>query len=126
MKITIKLNYSALKKLTEGAKLALGATTEALKTEVEQAQVVPRDLGDLQDSMAVDKARIRAGKTKLTFNTVYARRLYFHPEYNFRKTENPNAKGKWLEDWLPGGKDEQFVHKAFAKFYKQFAGGVVK
>lgn len=126
MKITIKLNQSAIRKLTQGAKLALGATTEALKTEVEQAQVVPRDLGDLQDSMAVDKTQIEAGKTKLTFNTAYARRLYFHPEYNFRKTENPNAKGKWLEDWLPGGKDEQFVHKTFAKFYKQFAGGVVK
>ena len=45
----------------------------------------------------------------------YARRLYYHPEYNFHKEENPDAKGRWLEDWMPGGRKENFVQETFAE-----------
>lgn len=126
MRFTIRLNQSALNRLNEGAKLAIGATAEALKTEVVQAQVVPFDVGTLQDSMDVDRSNVDNGKAKITMDTPYARRLYFHPEYNFRKTNNANAKGKWFEDWLPGGANEQFAQEAFASLYRQYTGGIVR
>jgi hypothetical protein len=47
------------------------------------------------------------------FSTPYARRLYFHPEYNFSTKENPHAKGMWMEDWIKGGKDEDRLAEIF-------------
>ena len=44
-------------------------------------------------------------------------------EYHFQTKENPNAKGMWYEDWLPGGKNAGDAAKAFEQFYKK-AGGV--
>lgn len=79
--------------------------------------------GTLQnESTFVDYSDISSGKASLISSTPYARRLYFHPEYHFDKGENPNAKGKWLEDWIPGGKKSDFATKAFKEFYKREAG----
>jgi hypothetical protein len=101
---------------------ALEQTAEALHTEVVQAQVMPRDSGHLQnDSTFVDCSRSKSGKVSLVSQTPYARRLYFHPEYNFRTTENPNAQGKWLEDWINGDKKD-FCKDTFSALYKQLGG----
>lgn len=34
---------------------------------------------------------------KLVWDTKYARRLYYNPQYNFSKDKNPNARGLWFE-----------------------------
>ncbi len=79
--------------------------------------------GNLQnDSTFVDNTDAKNGTVYLVSSTPYARRLYYHPEYNFNKSENPNAGGKWLEDYLQGGKKEDFAQKAFNEFYAQEAG----
>lgn len=79
--------------------------------------------GTLQnDSTFVDYRESNSGIASIVSSTPYARRLYFHPEYHFDKGENPNAKGRWYEDWLPGGKHEDFCQKAFAELYKRLAG----
>lgn len=79
--------------------------------------------GTLQnDSTFVDYRKSNSGTASLVSSTPYARRLYFHPEYHFDKGENPDAKGRWYEDWLPGGKHEDFCQKAFAKLYRRLAG----
>lgn len=118
----IKIFDHAVKKLTNASIKALEATGEALHTEVLQAQVMPRDTGHLQkDSTFVDYSKSKSGLVSLISQTPYARRLYFHPEYNFRKTENPNAQGKWLEPWISGDKKD-FCWAKFKEFYKQFGG----
>lgn len=119
---TIKLYPHAIKKLTQAQITALEKTAEALHTEVVQAQVMPRDSGHLQnDSTFVDYSQSKSGTVSLVSQTPYARRLYFHPEYNFRKVENANAQGKWFEPWITG-KEKDFCKNAFAKFYKQEGG----
>lgn len=119
----VKLNMPRIKQLTSAQVTALEQTAEALHTEVVQAQVVPRDTGNLQgESFFVDYSQSKSGRVSLVHNTPYARRLYFHPEYNFSKDENPNAKGKWFEDWEPGGKYEEFAVKAYKKLYRRLAG----
>lgn len=120
---TIKMNIAALNRLTKAQVKALEMTTEALHTEVIQAQVVPFEKGTLQgDAFSVDYADSSKGKTSLTHSTPYARRLYFHPEYNFKKDNNPNAKGEWFEDWKSSGKKADFAPKTFKKFYKKITG----
>ena len=118
----IIIHNRVVQRLTKASIKALEATGEALHTEVQQARVMPRDTGHLQgDGTHVDYSQSKSGIVSLVHQTPYARRLYFHPEFNFRKTENPNAQGKWLEPWISGDKKE-WCSETFKKFYKQFGG----
>lgn len=119
----VRLNASAIKQLNKNAVRALEMTGEALHTEVVQAQVVPRDTGHLQgEAFFLDRSESEQGKVSLVHSTPYARRLYFHPEYDFQKDENPNAKGKWFEDWEPGGQHEEFALRTYAEIYRRLSG----
>lgn len=119
----VKLNMPKIKHLTQAQVTALEMTAEALHTEVVQAQVVPFDTGNLQnESTFVDYSDSSAGKVSIVSSTPYARRLYFHPEFHFSKEENPNAKGKWYADWVPGGKEADFAPKAFKEIYRRLTG----
>lgn len=123
-KSRIKINTAKIVKLNRAAITALEQTAEALKTEVVQAQVMPFDKGVLQgESTFVDNSESSLGRVSIVSSTPYARRLYYHPEYNFQTTENPYAKGEWYADWLPGGKYEKFTPAAFKEFYRK-AGGL--
>ena len=114
---------NVVKQLKKAAQKALEETGEALHTEVVQAQVVPRDTGTLQnEAFFCDYSKSAEGTVSLVHSTPYARRLYFHPEYHFHKEANPNAKGKWFADWLPGGSNEDFCEKTFAELYRKEAG----
>lgn len=120
---TVKMNFPRITQLTQAAVTALEMTAEALHTEVIQAQVMPFDTGNLQnESTFVDYSESNQGKVSLVSSTPYARRLYYHPEYNFQADENSNAKGNWYEDWLPGGSQSDFATKAFKQFYKKTGG----
>lgn len=119
----VKLNMPKIKSLSQAQVTALEQTAEALHTEVVQAQVVPFDTGNLQgESFFVDTSQASSGKVSLVHNTPYARRMYYHPEYHFSKDENPNAKGKWFEDWEPGGKQKDFAIKAYQEIYRRLTG----
>lgn len=117
------INAGMIKKISQAQVRALEQTAEALHTEIVQAQVMPRDTGTLQNEKTfVDNSDAQRGISRIISEGPYARRLYFHPEYNFQTAENPNAKGRWFEDWLPGGKEEDFAPDAFKRFYKKEAG----
>lgn len=124
VKSTVKMNFPRIKQLTQAAVTALEMTAEALHTEVVQAQVMPFDSGHLEeDASFVDYKESSQGKVTLVSSTPYARRLYYHPEYDFQTDENPFAGGEWYGPWLPGGKREDYARNAFKRFYKK-AGGV--
>lgn len=134
VKSTVKLNMPVVRRLTAAAQVSLAQTAEAIHTDVVQSQVMPRDTGTLQnESTFVYTQDIANGKVKLISSTPYARRLYYHPEYNFHQSPwtdesgkrhegNANAKGRWLDDYLKGGKKQNFAKNAFAKLYKRNAG----
>ncbi len=112
-----------LKQLDTAQQTALRKTTDALLTQIKNSQVMPFDTGNLQnESTFADYANLAEGETKIVSSTPYARRLYFHPEFNFSRDENIAAGGKWLIPWLKGGTRQNFCQKAFARFYKQEAG----
>lgn len=123
VKSTVKLNMPRIRRLSQAAVKALEMTAEALHTEVVQAQVFPFDTGNLQnESTFVDCSDSSKGKVTLVSNTPYARRLYYHPEFHFQTDENPNAKGRWYEDWMPGGSKADFTPNTFKKIYKKVGG----
>lgn len=117
----VKLNFNVLNQLDKAIGESLAKTGEALKTQVVIAQVVPFDTGATQNSGFVDDSEKNKGKVSLNYSTPYLRKIYFHPEYNFQKTNNANAQGEWLESYV-GGENKNFAQNTFAKFYKESAG----
>nr|DAI64103.1 MAG TPA: Minor capsid protein [Caudoviricetes sp.] len=134
VKSTVKLNMPVVRRLTAAAQVSLAQTAEAIHTNVVQCQVMPRDTGALQnESTFVYTQDIANGKVELVSSTPYARRLYYHPEYNFHRTPwtdekgkrhegNANAKGRWLDDYLKDGRKKNFAPDTFAKLYRKNAG----
>ena len=119
---TVRINWPRINELSRAAVTSLEQTAEALHTDVVQAQVIPFDTGNLQnESFWVDYSKSSKGIVTLNHSTPYARRLYFHPEYNFSTKENPNAKGNWFEDWQEGGKKENWCAETFAELYRRNA-----
>lgn len=103
--LNIKINPAATKAIEKDLVDVLFLTCEALHTEVKGAKVMPFRDGTMQnESTRVEQ--ISDTKVRLVTSTPYAQRLYYHPEYNFSKASNPNAKGRWLEDWITGSKKE--------------------
>ena len=118
----VKLNTSKIKRLDRATITSLEKTMSALHTEVVKAQVMPFDTGNMQnDNTYEDYSKSSKGQVSLITSTPYARRMYYHPEYNFQTTENPNAQGNWYESWI-SGKNKNFCKNAFSQFYKKEAG----
>lgn len=124
MKVDVKVtvNQAALKQLEQIKQQAVEMTAEAVKTDIVTTAVVPKDKGELERSAHVVS---EPGKARIVYDTPYARRLYWHPEYNFRKDRNPNARGKWMEQYHSGDK-QKFVRQTFAAFVKQLSKGLIK
>lgn len=118
VKSRFKLFEQRVRVIEQNAKKALEHTAGFVHTEVEQSQVTPRAEGTLERSLWVDYDDIDKGRVQISFTSRYARRLYYHPEYNFSKAVNPNAKGKWLEDWAEGGSKAQQVKEAYKMFFE--------
>ena len=113
----IELNYSVLNMLDNAQFEALAQTADATLTELRDRQVMPFDTGNLQnDSTFVDDSQ----KTTVSIvsSTPYARRLYFHPEYNYRRGNNASAGGKWFDSFL----NDDFIVNAYCKLLKQKGG----
>lgn len=128
----VTINQKRIKQLSRSAVIALEKTAEALHAEVVNEGVVPRRDGALEgEQFFVDNTNSEKGKVSLVHSTPYARRMYYHPEYNFHREPwtdakgnhdgNPNARGKWFEPWINGAK-KNFCKKAFKEFYKEEGG----
>ena len=113
----VELNVSVLNALDNAQYEALSMTADATLTELRDRQTMPFDTGNLQnDSTFVDDSQ--RDKVSIVSSTPYARRLYFHPEYNYRRGDNASAGGKWFESFL----NDDFIANAYARLLKQRGG----
>lgn len=118
-KIKVNWNFGAVRQVEQAVATALEQTAQAVLADVVDAQVMPMDTSTLQNaSTFVYDAESRTGVVAIVSDAPYAHRLYYHPEYNFRTSENKNAGGKWLQPWLDGDKKD-FADDAFAKLLRQ-------
>lgn len=100
-------------------------TADALLTEIVAMAVVPKDKGILERSGFVDESQLNGLVASIVFDTPYARRLYWNPQFNFRKDKNANAQGKWMEMFVTGERKD-FVKETYAKFLRQLSKGLIK
>lgn len=118
VKVTGKINHQGNEYVKKIMKEALVETADALKSDLQQSQTMPFDTGELQNrSTFVDESKKNSGVVTIVSDTPYARRMYFHPEYNFQKVHNKNAGGLWLESYINGEKKD-WTSKTFAKIMK--------
>ena len=117
VKSRVELNVSVLNALDNAQFEALAMTADATLTELRDRQVMPFDTGNLQnDSTFIDDSQ--RGKASIVSSTPYARRLYYHPEYNFRRNNNRNAGAHWFDSFL----NDDFIVNTYAELFKREGG----
>lgn len=134
IRTTVKLNRSVIKNIEKDLLRTLDMTGEATKTDIVKSGVVPKQIGTLErggvvelkkgkeikiKGAHVDNSRLNLGKVYVQFDGPYARRMYWHPEYNFRKDKNPNAQGKWMEAYVTGDK-KNWIRDAFVEMQRKY------
>ncbi len=118
MKVKAKVNPNHLKYMQKICAEALVDTSKEIMLDLKKSKTMPRDSGALQNrSTFVDDSKKNSGKVSIVSDTPYARRLYFHPEYNFQKGHNANAGGMWFQPYIDG-KKKDLASKAFARILK--------
>lgn len=126
VKVNIKLDNSKINNLIKAQKKALEMTTEAIKSDIVTSAVVPKQTGELERSHFVDTSQLDKMRTSIKVSgPPYARRLYWHPEYNFRHDKNINAQGKWMQSYIDG-ENKEFVTDTYKHFLKMYSKGLIK
>lgn len=129
VKVKTTMNPKAMQRLSGAPSKALEMTIQGAKdsilSDIMAAEVVPKQTGELERSAKIDTSKSKRGKVSISYDTPYARRLYWHPEYKFRQDKNRHAQGEWLRAWAEGKKDRG-VTAAFKKLLKKLAGGFIK
>lgn len=120
----VELFQDKINKLQEASQKAFEMTVEAVLTDIKVSQVVPKDTSMLEDS-GFTEINIEAMIGTIIFDTPYARKLYWHPEYDFRADKNPNAQGLWMQTYFDGPKKD-FIKNTYVVFLKQLSGGLIK
>lgn len=95
IRLGIKVNIPE-KAIAKKVDQAIAKAQVALDQQVlkDSNYFIPMDTGELMRS-SLRFSRI--GEGLIVWNTPYARRLYYNPQYNFNKDVNPNAQGLWFE-----------------------------
>lgn len=123
MKAVVKLNMGSIAGIEKAIERNLIKTADAIRTDLVQSETMPFDTGAMQNrSTFVDKKSSAKGDVYIVTDTPYARRNYFHPEFNFQHTHNANAGGEWFEPYISGDKKD-YAKKVFAAFMRSSIGG---
>ncbi|MGN1133699.1 MAG: hypothetical protein ACI4RN_04495 [Oscillospiraceae bacterium] len=119
MGVNVELDMQAIKMLEDAVLKSAVDTMEQVKTDVVNARTMPFDTGDMQNNQTFVDADENGAR--LVTGSPQARRLYYHPEYNFQKGHNENAGAGWLEPYVDGEKKD-FVENSFSQVYKKRTG----
>lgn len=119
MRISIKLDYAKIRQIEQAALAAASETLEAVYTDLVSSQTMPFDTGDMQNNQTFVEST-DTGAVLVT-GSPQARRLYYHPEYNFQRGKNVNAGAYWLEPYISGSKKE-FVKAEFTEILRRRTG----
>lgn len=126
MKVTSKMNYAALQTISKAQRQALEMTGQQVLNDLRNSHTMPFDTGNMQnDQTFVDDSKSSKGQVSIVTDVPQARRLYFHPEYNFQTGKNPNAGAGWFDPYIDGNKTST-VKQWFKQFVRRNGGGYIK
>lgn len=126
MKVTSKMNPQALGAIAKAQRQALEQTGQQVLNDLRDSQTMPFDTGNMQnDQTFVDDTHSSKGTVSIVTDVPQARRLYFHPEYNFQQGKNPNAGAGWFDPYVDGNKTKK-VKEWFKQLMRRNGGGYIK
>lgn len=127
MKIEIKLDKQAIRSIENAARQSAVEAMEKLRKDLLDSETMPFDTGDMQNNqtfVSVEGEETINGEDTYSVSLVtgspQARRLYYHPEYQFQQGHNDNAGALWLEPYINGDKKD-FVQTEFTKYLRRKA-----
>jgi len=118
VKVSVQIDEAKIKALHAAIEPSIQQAAVAVKTQIVSDQVVPKNVGELERSAFMRKKS--RSKYQIVYDTPYARRLYWNPQYNFRTDKNPNAQGLWLQSYIDGDRKDYF-NNVFGEFLKKNA-----
>ena len=96
-------NQDVHRQIMKKAREALVQTAHEIKADLQASGIMPIESGHLQnEATTVCKARLNENVTAIVSDTVYARRKFFQPEFNFNRTVNRLAGGRWFDAYTVG------------------------
>lgn len=126
MKVKTTMNHQALATLARAQRQSLEMTGQQVLNDLKNSQTMPFDTGNMQnDQTFMDDTKSSKGQVSIVTDVPQARRLYFHPEYNFQTGKNPNAGAGWFDPYIDGTKANK-VKEWFKQFTKRNGGGYIK
>lgn len=121
IKMELVIDETVLENVEIDAIDSLWLTAEALRTDIVQAQLMPRDSGHMQNK-ATRTQKTGKAEYRLLTDTPYAKWVYFNPENKqIHKEKNPNARDHWLEPYISGDK-RNYINDTFVKITKMKGG----
>lgn len=128
MGVKIEFDMRAIKGLEQAARESALSAMEKVNADLVNSGTMPFAIGDMQNNqtfVSVEGEDTVNGEdvysVSLVTGSPQARRLYYHPEYDFQQGKNDNAGGLWLAPYIDGDKKD-FVPETFAKIYKKKTG----
>ena len=107
MKAKVKLYKRAIIQVKDDLIQSWIRACDVVKTDLIKSQTMPFDTGSLQNrNTTLDTKDKAKGVIKIVSDTPYARRLYFHPEYNFQQIKNAYAGVLWFQPYINGEKKD--------------------
>jgi hypothetical protein len=98
-------NQDVQRQILKKAREALVQTAHEVKADLVASGTMPIESGHLQnEATSVCVARLNQDVAAIVSDTVYARRKFFHPEFNFNRTVNRRAGGRWFDAYTVGVK----------------------
>jgi len=96
------------------ARSALVTAARDLRADLVTSGTMPLQSGHLQNTATiVDTSNAWRGEVAVVSDTVYARRKFFNPQFQFDRSVNKSAGGRWFDVYISGDK-RRFALKAFA------------
>ena len=93
------------RKIFARARRALLQTAHEVRADLQASGTMPIESGFLQNvATYVDAGRLNQDVAAVVSDTVYARRKFFHPEFNFNRAVNRSAGGRWFDAYTVGAK----------------------
>ena len=110
------------KQILQKSRAALAQASIDVKEDLAASGTLPFGEGKLQNTATyVDLRGINQNRAAVINDAAHARRLYFHPEFNFNQAVNKNAGGRWFDIYI-GGVKRNFAKKMFIKSFKRRHG----
>ena len=116
-------------KLQRDVQASVNATAEAIATDLKTSGTMPYAVDDrgaapgaLQASVAVEYAAGNSRTAKVTTQAPYARKLYYHPDFNFEQGANSKAQGFWYGQYMRKGNKRSFAKDVFSREMKARRG----